>query len=223
MPSSTIEDYLKQIYLHQPPAREGLLSMGDLADLMNVAAGTATAMVKRLSEADLVRYEPYSGVRLSPSGQRLAISVLRRHRLMESFLVEILGLDWAEVHEEAEQLEHVVSDRLMERIDAVLGHPVVDPHGDPIPGPDGRIASDNSQTLVDVAPGSAATVERVLTQDEAFLSYADAHGLRPGRRVTVLSQDAIAQSLTVQADDAQPVSLSSSVAAQWVVSTSTGP
>jgi DtxR family Mn-dependent transcriptional regulator len=217
MPSSTIEDYLKQIYLHQPGSTSGLLSMGNLSEAMDVAPGTATAMVKRLAEATLVRYEPYAGVRLTARGQRLAINVLRRHRLIESFLVEVLGLDWSEVHEEAEHLEHVISDRLLERIDAVLGHPVVDPHGDPIPGPDGRIANDSSLTLVDVAPGTSVTVERVLAQDEAFLSYADANGLRPGRHVTVLSKDAVAKSVTVQAEDAKPVSLSIDVASLWVV------
>src|SRR6476661_2815846 len=140
MPSSTVEDYLKSLYTQQRGGGD-LVAMGALATAMNVAPGTATAMVKTLADAGLVDYEPRGGVRLSAKGEKLALHVLRRHRLVELFLVEVLGLDWSEVDQEAEELEHAISDKVLEKIDDVLGHPEVDPHGDPIPNPKGKIAS----------------------------------------------------------------------------------
>ena len=135
LPSSTVENYLKAIYQGAgaltPPQR--LLPMGQLASALGVVPGTATTMVKALAESGLVEYEPYSGVALTPAGHKLAALVLRRHRLVELFLVRVMGYAWDEVHDEAEQLEHVVSDRLIDRMDEMLGRPEVDPHGDPIP------------------------------------------------------------------------------------------
>src|SRR5688500_5319107 len=141
LPSHTVENYLKAIFQAQSVLRgaETLVPMGQLAAALGVVPGTATTMVKALSESGLVRYEPYAGVRLTPGGERLAALVLRRHRLIELFLVKVMGMNWTEVHDEAEQLEHAVSDRLIERIDAMLGHPATDPHGDPIPGPEGTV------------------------------------------------------------------------------------
>src|SRR6476661_8041735 len=134
MPSSTVEDYLKQIYLEQQAGDAGqLVPMGRLAAAMGVVPGTATSMVKTLADSGLVSYEPRGGLRLTRGGEQLALRVLRRHRLVELFLVKTLGLDWSEVHAEAEELEHAISDRVMDRIDVLLGHPTVDPHGDPIP------------------------------------------------------------------------------------------
>src|SRR5687768_3052943 len=137
LPSSTVENYLKAIYLGATalPTPERLLPMGQLAASLGVAPGTATTMVKTLSESGLVEYEPYSGVTLTPAGERLAALVLRRHRLVELFLVKVMGLKWDEVHDEAELLEHVVSERLIDRMDEMLGRPEADPHGDPIPDP----------------------------------------------------------------------------------------
>ena len=151
LPSSTVENYLKAIYLgeSQLGAGQRLVPMGQLASALGVAPGTATTMVKALAESGLVEYEPYNGVRLSPAGEKLAALVLRRHRLIELFLVRVMGLGWDEVHDEAEQLEHVVSDRLIERIDEMLGRPEVDPHGDPIPTADGqRARGTTSDTLL---------------------------------------------------------------------------
>ena len=124
-PSSTVENYLKAIYMAESAAEEGtrLVPMGHLAASLGVVPGTATTMVKALAESGLVDYEPYAGVRLTAPGQRLAALVLRRHRLMELFLVKVLGMSWAEVHDEAERLEHAASDRLIDRIDSMLGRP----------------------------------------------------------------------------------------------------
>src|SRR5207248_10027618 len=134
LPSSTVENYLKAIYQGQSllAAGERLVSMGQVASSLGVTPGTATTMVKALAESGLVEYEPYSGVRLTKAGDKLAALVLRRHRLVELFLVKVMGMAWDEVHDEAEQLEHVVSDRLIDRIDEMLGRPTHDPHGDPI-------------------------------------------------------------------------------------------
>ena len=119
--------------------------MGQLSTALGVVPGTATSMVKALADAGLVIYEPYSGVRLTPAGEKLAAAVLRRHRLVELFLVQVMGMSWAEVHDEAEQLEHAVSDRLIDRIDEMLGRPAVDPHGDPIPDAEGVIHAASSR------------------------------------------------------------------------------
>ena len=142
LPSQTVENYLKTIFLAQAgrAASDELVPMGQIASALGVVPGTATTMIKALSESGLVHYEPYMGVRLTPAGEKLAGLVLRRHRLIELFLVKVLGMDWTEVHDEAERLEHAVSEQLIERIDAMLGRPAADPHGDPIPTAEGHVA-----------------------------------------------------------------------------------
>src|SRR3954453_2042621 len=137
LPSSTVENYLKAIHQGQSSLApdQRLVPMGQVATALGVTPATATTMIKALAESGLAEYEPYSGVRLSAAGEKLAGLVLRRHRLVGAFLVEGMGMSWAEVHEEAEPLEHVVSERLIDRIDEMLGHPTRDPHGDPIPNP----------------------------------------------------------------------------------------
>lgn len=167
MPTSTVEDYLKAIFKHQPSEPDGLVSMGQIGNDLQVAPGTVTAMVKTLADSGLVDYEPYSGVRLTAAGRQLALHVLRRHRLIELFLVQVVGLDWSEVHEDAERLEHVVSDRLIERLDALLGHPTVDPHGDPIPTLQGGLTpQDHLRGLLECEPGEEIVIQRVLDQSE---------------------------------------------------------
>src|SRR5437762_13755899 len=163
LPSSTVENYLKAIYQGQSslPRDERLVSMGHVAAALGVTPGTATTMVKALAESGLVEYEPYSGVRLTASGEKLAGLVLRRHRLVELFLVNVMGMSWAEVHEEAEQLEHVVSERLIDRIDEMLGRPTHDPHGDPIPNQDGLISTKPLDNLLTCPIGTALRVTRI--------------------------------------------------------------
>src|SRR5213595_1840791 len=150
LPSSTVENYLKAIYQGQStlPAGQRLLPMGHVASAVGVTPGTATTMVKALAESGLAEYEPYSGVRLSAAGERLAGLVLRRHRLVELFLVQVMGMSWADVHDYSEQLEHVVSDRLIDRIDEMLGRPTHDPHGDPIPNQEGSLAAHHLESLL---------------------------------------------------------------------------
>lgn len=190
-PSSTVENYLKEVYLgvsRLPPGTR-LLPMGQLATALRVAPGTATTMVKALAESGLVEYEPYNGVCLTAAGNRLAATVLRRHRLVELFLVQVIGMRWDEVHDDAEQLEHVVSDRLIDRIDEMLGHPETDPHGDPIPGPEGTIRERHLETLLSCPVGERVTVARVTDQDAAFLQFVERHGLKPGEAVVVEGRD----------------------------------
>ena len=186
-PSSTVENYLKTIYMAQSGNR--LVPMGQLANLLGVVPGTTTTMVKALAEAGLVAYEPYSGVRLTPAGRKLAALVLRRHRLMELFLVQVLGMSWAEVHDEAERLEHAASDRVIDRIDAMLGRPSVDPHGDPIPDPEGAVVTQDYPTLLTCPVGTPVVVVRVTDQDAEFLRFLERSDLKPGQVVRVEVRD----------------------------------
>src|SRR6476620_10399948 len=163
LPSSTVENYLKAIYQGQValPAGSRLVSMGYVASALGVTPGTATTMVKALAESGLAEYEPYSGVRLTKAGEQLAGLVLRRHRLVEAFLVQVMGMRWDEVHDDAEQLEHVVSERLIQRIDEMLGRPTHDPHGDPIPGPDGAIMQRQFDSLLTCPIDTPLKVTRI--------------------------------------------------------------
>ena len=198
MPSQAAEDYLKRIFLLQQQIPNQLVGMGDLAETMQVVPGTATSMVKKLHRDKLVNYEAYSGVKLTAKGRKTALRVLRRHRLVETLLVETFGLDWTEVHEEAERLEHAISDKLMEQIDSFLGHPSTDPHGDPIPPSDGDLPSTKIRRLVDGAEGDKVTITRVLDQDQSFLRVIDERGLRPGTTVRLDQTDDVSDSMTIR-------------------------
>lgn len=218
MPTSTVEDYLKAILLRELGLGQGeLVTMGQIASALEVAPGTVTAMVKTLEKGGLLAYEPYSGVRLSEAGRREATHVLRRHRLIELFLVEVLGLDWSEVHDEAELLEHAMSDRLVDRIDALLGFPKVDPHGDPIPDGEGELRQAELVELARSPVGETVTIARVSHQEEAFLRFVEKHGLRPGARVVLLQTDPMADAVTVEPEGRSAVTLGSEAAAKlWV-------
>jgi DtxR family Mn-dependent transcriptional regulator len=198
LPSQTVENYLKTIYLAQVADTDELVPMGQLASALGVVPGTATTMVKALSESGLVRYEPYMGVRLTEAGEKLASLVLRRHRLIELFLVRVLGMSWTEVHDDAERLEHAVSERLIDRIDEMLGRPSVDPHGDPIPTPEGTIARPNHIDLASAPLDVPLTIERVVDQDGSFLRFIEERQLMPGSDITVEARDLAADSLQVR-------------------------
>jgi len=193
--TSTVEDYLKCILVREQRVDRGLVPMGEIAGALDVAPGTVTAMMKALAESSLVTYEPYSGVRLTESGRALATHVLRRHRLVEQFLVEVMGLDWSEVHAEAERLEHAVSDRLIERIDEMLGRPSVDPHGDPIPDAHGVLPEQDLTSLVTCAIGERVRIVRIRDQSAEFLRHLDRGGLMPGVEVRVVDRNDAADTL----------------------------
>jgi len=209
LPSQTVENYLKTIYLAQADlaAPDDLVPMGRLAAALGVVPGTATTMVKTLAESGLVRYEPYMGVRLTPAGEKLASLVSRRHRLIELFLVKVLGMSWTEVHDEAERLEHAVSERLIDRIDEMLGRPEVDPHGDPIPTPEGTVPVQRHLDLLTAPLGTSFTVTRVLDQDAAFLRFLEAHGLTPGSALVIEARDAAAQTVRVRGARRAPMTI----------------
>jgi DtxR family Mn-dependent transcriptional regulator len=157
-------------------------------------------MVKTLAESGLVRYEPYMGVRLTPAGEKLAALVLRRHRLIEQFLVQVLGMNWSEVHDEAERLEHAVSDTLVERMASVLGHPTVDPHGDPIPTSEGDILELASTPLAEVPAGVTVEIRQVEEDQPDRLRYIASIGLRPGVQVTVVDRQPFQGPITISVD-----------------------
>jgi DtxR family Mn-dependent transcriptional regulator len=203
LPSSTVENYLKAIYQGQSSLAAGarLVPMGQVASALGVTPGTATTMIKTLAESGLVEYEPYSGVRLTRAGEKLAALVVRRHRLVELFLVQVMGMSWAEVHEDAELLEHVVSDRLIDRIDEMLGRPTHDPHGDPIPNQEGSIASPTLETLLTCPTRTPLRVTRVADQDPEFLRFIEQNNLKPGQPVEVESRDPAADAVALRGQD----------------------
>lgn len=207
MPTSTVEDYIKTLYVEQQRTPGELVALGKLASAMRVVPGTVTTMVRTLADAGLVRYEPRIGVALSEAGEKLALHVLRRHRLVEAFLVEVLKFDWAEVHDEAEELEHAISDKLLEKMDAFLGRPTVDPHGDPIPSATGQIAPRKLVPLSECEPEAHIRIERIDNQDAAFLNYATSHDLRPGAQLTIVTADAVAGAITVRKKNGSVVAL----------------
>ncbi|MFT5122346.1 MAG: DtxR family Mn-dependent transcriptional regulator [Kiritimatiellia bacterium] len=217
MASSTVEDYIKRIYLQQQQAPDAYVPLGRLATDMQVVPGTATAMVKTLSEAGLVDYQPRIGVQLTPNGNKLALHVLRRHRLLELFLVQILQYDWSEVHEEAEILEHVVSDKMLERIDQLLGHPSVDPHGDPIPNSKGAFPVRHLTRLNEIAPDEAVRISRIVNQEPEFLRFIERSGLTPGSEITIDTLDDLAGSLTLTRKDGESLNLGLKAAASILV------
>ena len=218
-PSSTVENYLKAIYqAEMAHGEEGaLVLMGQLASALQVAPGTATTMVKALADSGLVAYEPYAGVRLSPAGRKLAALVRRRHRLIEAFLVKVLDMSWAEVHDEAERLEHAASDRLIDRIDAMLGRPSVDPHGDPIPDPDGEIAKPRYENLLTCPLDTPVVLTRVTDQNAAFLRFLERHDLTPGRSIRVAGRDEAADHVQVCVAPDRPVMIGMRAAAKLLV------
>lgn len=221
LPSSTVENYLKAIFMGEAQLPEGqrLMPMGQLASALGIAPGTATTMVKALAESGLVAYEPYAGVRLSPAGEKLAAMVLRRHRLIELFLVQVMGFRWDEVHDDAEQLEHVVSDRLIERIDAMLGHPDADPHGDPIPTADGHVPQKDLVSLLNCGLGEPVTVTRVTDQDAAFLRFIADNHLKPGETIEVEARDDVSDSVRLKGRDGQRITIGMRAASKVMVST----
>lgn len=223
MPTSTVEDYLKCIDGQERNRPGALVPAGRIASSMNVAPGTVTAMMKTLADAGLIHYEPYNGVRLTTAGKKLATHVLRRHRLIELFLVQIMGMDWSQVHDEAEVLEHAVSDPLIDRIDSMLGHPTVDPHGDPIPDAAGVLEERQHPTLLGCTLGVPLTVERVTDQRPDFLQLLDRHGLVPGRQIQVSGRDDLAETLLVNAGAEEPLRLGFQAASRIFVSAGSSP
>ena len=184
--SSAIEDYAKAIYALE--RRGGAVSTNSLAERLNVTPASASGMVKRLGELGLVEHEPYRGVSLTEDGRRVALEVMRHHRLLELYLVETLGVPWDRVHQEAEVLEHVLSEELEELIAAKLGDPTHDPHGDPIPTRELTIEEGSTQTLQSLEPGARGTFVRISDSDPEMLRFLADRGIAPGDSLEVVEK-----------------------------------
>ena len=193
--SRSIEDYLKVIYKLQ--AESGPAQTSAIAEALSIAPPSVSGMVKRLAEAGLLTHAPYRGVQLTEAGQRQALRMLRRHRIIELYLIERLDYDWHNVHEEAERLEHAVSDGLIERMDHALGRPSHDPHGAPIPTADGDIDSTPYVPMTDLEVGSAGRLRMVGDKDSERLRFIASLGLRPGVRFDVVARQPFNGPLTI--------------------------
>lgn len=200
--SQTVEDYLKTIFKIQ---EDGRATTSKIASEMEVSSASVTNMMKRLADMGLLEYASYQGVELTESGRKIALEVIRHHRLLELYLKEMLGYSWDEVHEEAEKLEHHISERFEDRIAEMLDEPTHDPHGDPIPSKEGDMPAAEAQRLIDAERKTDLIVRRVTNQDPELLRHLDDIGLIPGVKVHVKKQAPYDGPLTVQVEDQEQV------------------
>ena len=212
--STSVGDYLKAIW---SVAGRGSASTNALSERLSVAPASVSSMLVRLREMGFVFYEPYYGASLTESGSREALRLVRRHRLIETFLLEHLGYDWQEVHDEAERLEHAVSDRFTERLAQFLGHPQHDPHGDPIPAADGTLAREDSHPLSEAAVGDRVRISQVGREDAPALTHLEDRGLVPGRLLTVEEVRSLDGVVTVEDEDGTSHTLGETLAGSILV------
>jgi DtxR family transcriptional regulator, Mn-dependent transcriptional regulator len=196
--TAAVQDYVKAIYTFE--SRHGAASTTELATLLEVRPGSVSGMLRKLSELGLVEHERYHGVRLTERGRRVALEVIRHHRLVELFLVESLGMTWDEVHAEAEVLEHALSEELEELIAAKLGNPTVDPHGDPIPSRELELPETSSQALAELEPGEVATFVRISDSDPDMLRFLGERGIVPGAKLELVERQPFDGPLFVRVD-----------------------
>ncbi len=208
--SFTEENYLKAIY-HLSNAGQSEVSTNSLADAMNTKPATASDMIKRLSRKNIISYQKYKGVNVSGSGQDLALKIIRKHRLWEVFLVDKLKFNWDEVHEIAEQLEHIKSPLLVERLDEFLGHPTVDPHGDPIPDKDGNFKVGPTVSLSEMNANETGALVKVGSDDPRLLQFLDKLNIRLGTKLKVESKEEFDGSMQVRIEEVQSTFLSEQI------------
>jgi DtxR family Mn-dependent transcriptional regulator len=197
--SAAIEDYCKAIYTLETRTNEPVPTNA-LAERLELTTGSVSGMLRKLDELGLISHVPYRGVRLTPDGCRVALEVIRHHRLLELYLAEALHMPWDRVHDEAEVLEHVLSDELEELIAAKLGHPTIDPHGDPIPSAELELDEHPTRSLESLVPGEEGTFVRVSDSDPAMLRYLAEQGVLPGGRISVLERQPFGGPLLVSVD-----------------------
>jgi DtxR family Mn-dependent transcriptional regulator len=216
--TQNIQDYLKQIYALTETGQAAATT--DLAARLGIAPASVTGMLQRLAalEPALVVYRKHQGVTLTLAGQRAALEVIRHHRLLETYLVTILGYSWDNVHEEACKLEHFISEEFERRIAAALGNPTHDPHGEPIPSPDLIMPTDESRSLAALRPPQQTTIMRVKANDPALLRHLESLGLMPGARLVVLDYSAFDQNLTLQVENREPRVIGLAISRQIFVS-----
>lgn len=203
MLSQAVEDYIKTIYRIRQSGQPA--STSDIARALNVSAASVTNMAKRLAQLGLAEYESYQGVRLTETGNKVALEIIRHHRLLELYLRNVMGYPWDKVHEEAELLEHHISEEFERKIDEMLGHPTHDPHGDPIPTREGEIAERNTNPLAAVEPGTHVTIERVSDEDPKLLDYLESLGLLPGATLEVVGKEPFEGPLKIRLCDQEHI------------------
>jgi DtxR family Mn-dependent transcriptional regulator len=219
MATPTVENYLKVIEALCRESGNGQATVAGIAASLGVTKGSVSTMVRKLGGSGHVLSEPYGGIRLSARGRKMACDVLRRHRLVELFLVDVVGLDWSEVHAEAERLEHAISPRLLDRIDEMLGRPKYDPHGDPIPDASGQSERTHLVPLSACGAGDKVIIGRISDQASDFLKFVDRTGLRPGAAVMVERVDPLAGAIVLKPKGHPSVTVSYSVAAKVLART----
>lgn len=200
MVGAAVQDYLKTIY--KLSQHESRVSPSKVAERLTVSVPAVTKMVKRLQELNLCRYSRSEGLRMTAAGTKIALEMIRHHRLLELYLMEALGYGWDEVHEEAEKLEHVISEEFEAKIDELLEFPTRDPHGDPIPTRDGRVEERKTKPMEELEPGQVATVERVSDGDPTFLRYLATLGLFPGTQVRIVATEPFGGPIRIEVDGA---------------------
>jgi DtxR family Mn-dependent transcriptional regulator len=201
--SQSVEDYLKAIYKLE--ADEKGASTTRIAEALDVSSASATNMVKRLSKMGLVNYQSYKGATLTTSGRKIALEIIRHHRLLELYLLEVMGYSWDEVHDEAEKLEHHISEQFEDKIAELLDNPTHDPHGDPIPTKDGIMPEMEMESLIDAEEGHHYLVSRVKNQDPELLRYLEKIGLLPGAKLTIKEKGPFRGPITLKVEDNEQV------------------
>jgi DtxR family Mn-dependent transcriptional regulator len=200
MLSPSVEDYLKAIYKLEVGPDGAPVGTGAIAEAMEVSSASASNMIKRLSELGFISYEAYAGATLTATGRKVALEVIRHHRLLELYLKEVMGYEWGEIHDEAERLEHHISERFESRIEEMLGHPTRDPHGHPIPARDGTVDELPTRSLADLDEGDVAPIDHIADEDGALLDLLEQRGLLPGARVEVVETRPLDGLLVVAVD-----------------------
>jgi DtxR family Mn-dependent transcriptional regulator len=213
--TEAVEDYAKAIHALAKRS-EGPVTTSALAERLGVSPGSVTAMLKRMGEIGLVDHEPYHGASLTDEGERVALEVIRHHRLLEAYLTEVLGMPWDRVHDEAEVLEHYISEDLEERIAAALGNPLRDPHGDPIPDRELALETDPGIPLAELEPGGGGTLSRVSDSDPEMLRFLAERGIRPGSTVVVAEREPFGGSVAIEVDG-EPHAIGAELACRMLI------
>ena len=216
MTTSTEENYLKAIY-HLSTGNQNSVLTSAIAGSLSTSAASVTDMIKKLSEKNMVEYERYHGVRITRKGEKVALSIIRRHRLWEVFLMDKLKFKWDEVHDLAEELEHVSSDELTKRLDAFLGFPKFDPHGDPIPDTNGKVHSNGQELLSEITKKGKYILSGVNDHSPPFLLYLEKKGLSPGSTFTIVEMDEFDNSMQIIFSNKKSIFISKEVSKNLLV------
>lgn len=214
--SQSVEDYLKAIYKLENEGKDGV-SNSRLSEEMNVAGASVTNMVKRLSKMGLVNYESYYGSRLTDAGEKIALEIIRHHRLLELYLTEMMGYSWDEVHDEAEKLEHHISEQFEDRIAELLNDPQFDPHGDPIPGKDGKMPEIHLFSLMEIKENTPCVISRVKNQDPDLLRYLEERNLIPGVKIEIIKREPFDGPVQISVENEREVAIGANVASDIYV------